>query len=134
MKRKLYNLGTLASLLLLCATLWWWNHSSRNTDQVSLRGLGDSAMQLTGSGGQVMLTSASGGGNGSGGELSWSSKDAGEGKFLATSFAFNNHPKNGLTLILPLWALAFCFAVAPGMWAYGKFKKKGGKKKPEGGH
>jgi len=37
-------------------------------------------------------------------------------------------------MILPLWALAFAFAFAPGMWVYGKVKRKGGKKKPEGGH
>jgi hypothetical protein len=131
MKRKLYNVCTLASLLLLCGTLWWWHHSSRNTDQVTLRGVGSSAVQVTGSGGQVMITSTNH--DGSGGELRWnSSADSGEPKLLATSFQFNTN--KGLTMILPLWALAFAFAFAPGMWVYGKVKRKGGKKKPEGGH
>ena len=135
MKRKLYNYGTLGSLLLLCATLWWWNHSSRNTDQVSLRGVAGQSMQMTGSGGQFMLTHAPSA-DGAGGALSWNSKaDAGEGKLLATSFAFTRNPNSGMTIILPLWALAMCFAIAPGMWVYGKVHRKGGKKKkPEGGH
>jgi hypothetical protein len=53
---------------------------------------------------------------------------------MTMSFTFDNHSKNGTTMILPMWALAFFFAVAPGAWAYSKFKRKGGKKKPEGGH
>jgi hypothetical protein len=133
MKRKLYNFCTLASLLLLCGTLLWWSHSSRNTDQVTLRGVGGAAVQVTGSGGQVMVTSSSNVDGKSGGELRWStSSDSGEPKLLATSFQFNTN--KGLTMILPLWALAFGFALAPGMWVYGKMKRKGGKKKPEGGH
>jgi hypothetical protein len=133
MKRKLYNYCTLASLVLLCGTLWGWHHSSRNTDQITLRGLGASAVQVTGSAGQVMITSASNVDAKSGGELRWStSADVGEPKLLATTFQFNTN--KGLTMILPLWALAFGFALAPGMWVYGKVKRKGGKKKPEGGH
>jgi hypothetical protein len=131
MKRKLYNFCTIASLLLLCGTLWWWSHSSRNTDQVTLRGVGGAAVQVTGSGGQVMVTSASNVDGKSGGELRWStSPDAGEPKLVATSFQFNT--SKGLTMILPLWALAFGFTLAPGLWVYGKVKRKNGKKKPEG--
>ncbi len=135
MKRKLYNLTTLTSLLLLCGTLWWWNHSSRNTDQVTLKGAGGTSMQVTGSGGQVMLTKVSKDKDSSGGHLSWnSSHDSDKPKLMSTSFAFNNHPKNGLTMVLPMWVLGLAFASMPGMWVYAKVKRKGGKKKPAEGH
>jgi hypothetical protein len=135
MKRKLFNHGTLASLLLLGATLYFWNHSSRHTDQVTLHGVGGASLQMTASGGQFMFASAAHNDGKSGGQLSWnSSDDAGDGKLMTMSFTFDNHSKNGTTLILPMWALAFFFAVAPGVWTYSKFKKKGGKKKPSDGH
>jgi hypothetical protein len=134
MKRKLYNLCTLASLLLLCGSLWWWNHSSRNTDQVTLHGVGGTSVQVTGSGGQVMLTKAVSN-DADGGNLSWkSSAQGGEPKLLATSFNFNNHPQNGMTLVLPSWALALVFAVLPSLWIYSKVHGKGGKKKPAEAH
>ncbi len=130
MKRKLYNLCTLASLLLLCGSLWWWNHTSRHTDQVTLHGVGGASVQVTGSGGQVTFTKAVSTANG-GGELSWkSSAKGGEATLLATSFTFNNHPQNGMTLVLPSWALALVFAVFPSLWVYSKLHSKG-KKKPD---
>ena len=129
MTRKLYNYCTLASVLLLCGSLWWWHHASRNTDQVTLHGIGGASVQLTGSAGQVMLTKAAHRSNG-GGELSWkTSSQGGEPKLLATSFAFNNHARNGMTLVLPSWALAMVFAVLPSLWVYAKLPGKGGKKK-----
>ncbi|HEV2292754.1 MAG TPA: hypothetical protein VGR35_02800 [Tepidisphaeraceae bacterium] len=129
MKRKLYNLCTLGSLLLLCGSLWWWNHSSRNTDQVSLHGVGGASVQVTGSGGQVMLTKAMHHSRG-GGELRWNSSAHGGGpKLLATSFTFKQHPQKGMTLILPTWALALVFAILPSLWVYSKVHGKGGKKK-----
>lgn len=134
MKRKLYNLCTLGSLLLLCGSLWWWNHSSRNTDQVTLHGVGVASVQVTGSAGQVMLTTAEHRSNG-GGQLSWkSSSQGGDAKLLATSFAFHNHPQSGLTLVVPTWTLALLFAVLPSLWVYSKIKGKGGKKKPAPAH
>src|SRR5438045_3831230 len=117
MKRKLFNHGTLVSLVLLCATLYFWNHSSGHTDQMALRGVGGSSMQMTASGGQFMLASA--GDTKPGGQLSWNSSDvSGDGKLMTMSFTFDNHSKNGTTMILPMWALAFFFAVPPGAWAY----------------
>jgi hypothetical protein len=131
MKRKLLNRFTIVSLLLLCGTLWYWQHTSHHTSQVTLRGLGGSAVQVTGSGGQVVLTRADN--DDKGGQLSWKSDaQSGEGKLLAASFTYTNHPRNGLTLILPTWVLALGFAGLPGIWVYSKVKGKGGKKKPDG--
>ena len=133
MKRKLYNYCTIASVLLLCGSLWWWHHASRNTDQVTLHGLGGASVQLTGSSGQVMLTKAPYASRGSG-ELSWkTSSHGGSPKLLATSFTFKSQ-HNGMTLILPSWALALVFAVLPSLWVYSKVKRKGGKKKPAEAH
>ncbi len=128
MKRKLYNLCTLGSLLLLCGSLWWWNHSSLNTDQVTLHGVGGASVQVTGSAGQVMLTKAVHHDD-KGGQPRWTSAaQGGDAKLLATSFAFNSHPQKGTTLILPSWTLALAFAVLPGLWVWSKVKSKGGKK------
>jgi len=135
MKRKLYNYATLASLVLLCGSLWWWNHTSRSSGQVTLHGLGGTSVQLSSSGGQVMLSKAAHDSKGSGG-LSWkSSSPSGEGKLLSTSFAFNQGSHNSMSLIVPSWALALVFAVLPSLWVYSKLHAKGGKKKkPEGAH
>ena len=133
MKRKLYNLCTLGSLLLLCGSLWWWNHSSRHTDQLTLHGVGGASVQVTGSAGQVMLTKAVHHDTTGGGQLRWSSAaQGGDAKLLATSFALDNDPQNGMTLILPSWALALVFALLPSLWVYSKVHSKGGKKKPAG--
>ncbi len=133
MKRKMYNLCTLASLLLLCGSLWWWNHTSRHTDQVTLHGVGGASVQVTGSGGQVIFIKAASKADG-GGELTWKSSAAsGKATLLATSFTFDNHPQSGMTLVLPSWALALVFAILPSLWIYSKVHGKG-KKKKEGAH
>ncbi len=135
MKRKLYNLITLASLLLLCGSLFWWNHGSRHTDQVTLQGVGGASVQLTGSGGQVMLTKADNRDTKAGGQLSWNTAArSGDAKLLATSFTYANNPQKGMTLILPTWAMAFAFAILPSLWVWSKVKRKGGSKKPAGAH
>ena len=135
MKRKLYNYATLASLLLLCGSLWWWSHTSTNNDQVTLHGLGGTSLQLSGSGGQVMFSKTSSDSKGGGG-LNWkSSSQGGDAKLLATSFAFNQGSHNSMSLIVPTWALVLVFGVLPSLWVYSKLHKKGGKKKkPEGAH
>ncbi|MDQ3439715.1 MAG: hypothetical protein M3478_05135 [Planctomycetota bacterium] len=134
MKRKLYNYATLASLVLLCGCLWWWNHSSRSTDQVTLHGLGGASVQLTGSGGQVMFTKAASSSK-DGGELSWkSSSHGGEARLLATSFTFDHHGANGVTFVAPSWALALVFAILPSLWVYSKVHGKRGGKKKDGAH
>ena len=134
MKRKLYNYCTIASVLLLCGSLWWWHHASRNTDQVTLHGVGGASVQLTGSSGLVMLTKAPHHSRG-GGELSWkTSSQGGSPKLLATSFRFNSNSRDGMTLVLPSWSLALVFAVLPSLWVYSKVKRKGGKKKPAEAH
>jgi hypothetical protein len=126
MKRKLYNLCTLASVLLLAGSIWWWSHSRQHTDQVTLHGVGGTSVQLTGSDGKLMLTKANTGGGKSGGQLSWNSSH-GNGKLAAASFAYSSQ-SHGMTLVLPVWALMFAFAACPGIWVWSKMKRKGGKK------
>ena len=131
MKRKLYNYCTLASVLMLCGTLWWWHHAGQNNDQVTLRGVGGSVVQVTASGGQFAVTTSRN--DDKGGQLSWnSSSQGGDRKLMAMSFAFNSHPSKGTTLIIPAWAAAFAFGICPGLWVWSKIKRKNGKKKPEG--
>ena len=132
MKRKLYNVCTICSLLLLCGSIWWWNHSATKTDEIKLRGVGGAALEVKAAGGEVRLTKVLHHDD-RGGELTWSSsKDRGDAKLFATSFTFASNGRDGMTLVVPMWAMAFTFAVLPSVWVWSKLKRKGGKKPQHG--
>ncbi|MGB7156812.1 MAG: hypothetical protein WBD40_02020 [Tepidisphaeraceae bacterium] len=127
--RKLFNRCTIVSLLLLLASVWWWVHTAKATDQLTFQRDGGTSVQLLGTDGKVMVSKAVLSGEPKpSGQLTWStsSKAPGNGKLMATSFAFNNDPKNGLTMILPVWALTFLFALLPTFWVWLKWTRRGG--------
>ena len=134
MKRKIYNLVTMLSVVLLAGSVWWWAHSRNHMDQVTLQRDGGSTLRVTGSSGKFMLTKAvySPGESRSAGQLQWSSvpytASSGSPKLAWTSFSFTSQPVDGKgtesTLILPVWLLTLVFAVFPLLWVTAKFKKK----------
>jgi hypothetical protein len=134
MKRKIYNLATVFSVVLLAATVWWWTHSRSHMDQVTIQRDGGSTLRLTGSSGKVMLTRAANPRSEArpAGQLHWSSvpysTSAGSPTLAWTSFSFTSQPVDGKglesTLILPVWLLTLVFAVFPLLWVAAKFKKK----------
>ena len=133
MKRKLYNLLTFLSVVLLAASAWWWVHSRNHMDQVVVQRDGGSTIRVMGSSGKFMLTKAvaDNADPRPSGELKWSSlpydHNGGAPKLAWTSFSYTSQPVNrGMesTLILPVWLLTLVFAVFPLMWVAAKFKKK----------
>jgi hypothetical protein len=134
MKRKLYNLVTILSVVLLAGSVWWWAHSSNHLDQVTVQRDGGSTLRVMGSSGKFMLTKAENRNAEAkpSGQVHWSSlpydANAGAPKLAWTSFSFTSQPVDGKTvestLILPVWLLTLVFAVFPLMWVAAKFKKK----------
>ena len=133
MKRKLYNLVTMLSVVLLAGSVWWWAHSRNHMDQVTVQRDGGSTLKVMGSSGKFMLTKAVNhrAEPRSAGQLNWSSvpydANAGAPKLTWTSFSFTSQPMDkGVesTLILPVWLLTLVFAVFPLLWVATKFKKK----------
>ena len=132
MKRKLYNLMTFLSVVLLAVSAWWWVHSSDHMDTVTVQRDGGATLRVTGSGGKFMLTRAAlnNAEPRPSGQVHWSSLpyDRSSAPKLAwTSFSFTSQPVDkGMesTLILPVWLLTLVFGVFPLMWVAAKFKKK----------
>jgi len=135
MKRKLYNLITFLSVVMLAFSAWWWVHSRNHLDQVTVQRDGGSTLRVMGSSGKFMLTKAvlQHGEARPAGQLNWSSvpydpSDSASPKLAWTSFSFTSQPVDGnkveSTLILPVWLLTLVFAVFPLMWVAAKFKKK----------
>ena len=150
MKRKLFLLCAVFSMLMCFGVAWWWtSRSPSKIDQVSYQAGPGDTVKLWGSKGKLMLTRTQRPAPDNGGfkQLSWGSSPcdaagtaaAGVNSKMAFSmFAYGAEPipeKAGggteTTIVVPAWMLVAVFAVLPIMWAGSRLK--GGKKKPSNG-
>jgi hypothetical protein len=114
MRRKLFFIMTLVSLLLCALSAWWWIGSFGRLTQVSLRNGGDSSYQVVGANGTVALArtpvpAANGG------QLSWSAAPYSVDAAIPDSGQSSLH--------LPMWGIVLAFAFLPFSWVGLKMKK-----------
>jgi hypothetical protein len=147
MKRRLFTLFSLLSLLLGIATVWWWTGSSGRIDQLSFEWRGSQSIRIWGSGGKILVTrtvfrtaspatASAGIGLGSG-QIAWNSVAAvpasADPRLALSMFSrvTTTLPGSGgveSTFVLPAWLLALIFALLPTVWLARKLKgrKKAG--------
>jgi hypothetical protein len=150
MKRKLFLLSALCSMLMCVGVAWWWTaRSASKIDQLTFQSGAGETVKLWGSNGKLMLTRTLRSDPGATGvkQVSWGStpcdasgkaSPGGSSKMEFSMFAYGAEPipeKAGggteTTIIVPAWMLVAVFSVLPLTWAASKMKGSG-RKKPSG--
>jgi hypothetical protein len=140
MMRKLFTVVALFSLLLCAGTIWWWSSSSDRIDQVTYERHGVQTVNLSGSGGKVVVkrTLYSGAPSDSLRQVSFNSvpldasSTRGDSNVSLLAVSYAQQPTTGgtiSTLIIPTWLIVAVSSLFPGMWFVMRMKRR--KPKPQ---
>jgi hypothetical protein len=137
MRRRYFFAVALLSLLMSAGTVWWWINSGSHMNQLTFRQSSGDTLRVLGCDGKLLLSrtlvpSDKGDKDPQPTQLTWltvpytpgAQKDQPELKWSSFHYAHDTLDKGVIesSLVLPVWVITACFAVAPLIWFHKKLK------------